>query len=118
MGMSLAFVYHVTAALHLDIDYFRAQFAWSDVPATASAPAYTGGKQNMNFINNGTAGTGGAVPLLAASDIAVSFAVGLRDRVRRNSSSMICDGVFFSPMRRPMRLPPAMRGCRMTSCAG
>jgi hypothetical protein len=43
----------VSPSLHLDIDYFRAQFAWSDVPASAGAPAYTGGKQNMNFINSG-----------------------------------------------------------------
>jgi len=53
LGMSLAFVYHVTPSLHLDIDYFRAQFAWSDVPGSGTVPAYAGGRQNMDFINTG-----------------------------------------------------------------
>ena len=53
LGASLALVYHVSPSLHVDIDYFRAQFAWSDVPASGNFPAYTGGKQNVNFINSG-----------------------------------------------------------------
>lgn len=41
-GLSAAIVYHVTRSLHLDIDYFRAQFAWQ-----------LGEHQNVNFLNTG-----------------------------------------------------------------
>jgi predicted porin len=42
LGMSAALVYHVSPALHLDIDYFRASFRWQ-----------LGEKQDVNFINTG-----------------------------------------------------------------
>jgi len=42
LGMSAAIVYHVSPALHLDVDYFRASFRWQ-----------LGEKQDVNFVNTG-----------------------------------------------------------------
>lgn len=42
LGISGGVVYHLTKSLHLDVDYFRAQFAW-----------YLGERQNVNFVNAG-----------------------------------------------------------------
>ena len=42
LGMSAAVVYHVTPSLHVDLDYFRAQFRWQ-----------LGEHQDVNFVNSG-----------------------------------------------------------------
>lgn len=42
LGMSGGVVYHFTKNLHLDLDYFRANFAW-----------YLGERQTVNFVNVG-----------------------------------------------------------------
>lgn len=42
LGVSAAIVYHVSPALHLDLDYFRASFRWQ-----------LSEKQDVNFVNTG-----------------------------------------------------------------